>query len=144
MYAPEPRGRVPLGRRYDAGAVVVGNTDAEGSRHPIDTRDDLAGELALRQHRAAALPARSAIALIERIDADLGKCAAVIMAGGGEVLPIVGRGDVALGAVAGAHIEEVGRRRVVAKAEALVGPGREARQRLVLHDEIAERIEDRL
>src|SRR5262245_55672569 len=51
---------------------------------------------------------------------------------------------VALLAVAGAGIEEVGGRRVIAEAEALVGGGGEERQRLVLHDQVADRIEDRL
>src|SRR5215510_12792025 len=51
---------------------------------------------------------------------------------------------VALLAVAGAGIEEVSRRRVVAETEALIGGGGKERQRLILHDQIADRIEDRL
>src|SRR6185369_240561 len=131
-------------RRHDPDAIAILHAHAIGPRQPFDPLDDGGGKLPRRQHRAAALAAWAAEALVDRVDADLGKLTGAIVAGGREVLPELGMRHVALLAVAGAGIEEVGRCRVVAESEALVGDGGKERQRLVLHDQVADRIEDRL
>src|SRR3954471_18658176 len=129
---------------HEPDAFAVLHAHAIGPRQAVDPLDDGAGELSRRQHRAAALAAWAAEALVHRLDADLGKLAGAIVAGGRKNLPQTGMRHMALLAIAGAGIEEVGRGRIVAEPEALVGDGREERQRLVLHDQVADRIEDRL
>src|SRR5215470_16886748 len=138
------RESVRLSGRHDAGAIAVLHAHAIGLRQPVDPLDDPCPKLAVRQHRAAALAAWAAEPLVDRVDADLGKLAGAIVAGGGEILPELGVRDVALLAVAGASVEEVGRCCVAAEAEALIGRGGKEWQRLVLHDQVADRIKDRL
>src|SRR5712671_3066306 len=133
-----------LRRNHRPDAIAVLHAHAIGPRQPVDALDDRGGELARRQHRAAALPARAAETLVDRVDADLGKLAGAIVAGGREVLPELGVRHMALLAVAGAGIEKISRCGVMAEPDALVGDGGKERQRLVLHDQVADRIENRL
>src|SRR5215510_4255696 len=62
---------VGLARRHDAGAAAILHAHAKGPRQPIDALDDLRPQLAICQHRAAALATRAGEALVDRVEADL-------------------------------------------------------------------------
>src|SRR5690242_1062964 len=78
------------------------------------------------------------------MDADFRGLAVLELAGHGDIFPEAGMRDMAFGAAAGARIEEVGWRGIMAEPEAGIGLRREAAHALVLEDEIADRVEDRL
>src|SRR5215510_6790521 len=130
--------------RHDPDAIAVLHRHAVGLRQPADSLDDRGGEFSRRQHRAAALSARASEALVDWVDADFGEPPGTIVTGGREVLPELGVRHVALLAVARAGIKEIRRRRVVPELKTLVSDGGKERQRLILHDQVADRIEDRL
>src|SRR6266700_1060817 len=97
---------VVLRRRHHPGAVAVLHAHPIGFRERIDPRDNRLRHGAASQQRPTALAAWSAEALMDRMNADLRKLAAHVVAGGGDVLPIGFVGDVALLAIGGAGVCE--------------------------------------
>src|ERR1051325_7763817 len=68
-----------LRRRHDPDAIAVFHAHPIGSRQPVDPLDDGGGEFSRRQHRPSALAAWAPEALVDRMDADLGQLAGVIV-----------------------------------------------------------------
>src|SRR5262245_541667 len=83
------------------------------------------------------------MAEIERIKAQRAQRAVAKLAFGGEPLPELGRGRETAATAVGAGVEEVGGRRLMRQAEALIGLGRKHRDSVVLEDEVAEAVENR-
>src|SRR5262249_59470649 len=101
-------------------------------RQPVHAFDDLGRHVADCEHGTATLAARAAKALVERVDADFGELARAVVAGGGKILPIVGMRDVSLLALAGARVEEAGRRPVGAQGKTALGHPRKKRHPFLL------------
>src|SRR5262245_66642827 len=76
------------------------------------------------------------MAEIERMKAQRAERAIAKLAFGSEPFPELGRGGEAAAAAVGARVEEVGGRRLMRQAEALVGLRREHLDSVVLEDEI--------
>src|SRR5215470_9890310 len=112
-------------------------------RKSIDPCERALRDFAAGEHRPAALRARAAMAEIERIEAHGDERALAKLAFGGEPFPELRRGREAATTAVGARVEEVGGRRLMRQAEALVGLGRKHLDGVVLEDEVAEAVEDR-
>src|SRR5438477_3496741 len=109
-----------LRRHHDAGAVTILYADAIGLRQGVDPRDGRLRRRAACQHGSSALAARPPETLLDRMDTNLIKFAARIVAGRRDVLPIGFMRNVALLAIAGAGVEEVGGRRIIAESEPVI------------------------
>jgi hypothetical protein len=116
----------------------------ETLRKSIDPCQRALRDVAAGEQRPAALRARAAMAEVERIKPHGGKRAIAKLAFGRKPFPEFGRGRKAAPALIGARIEEIGRRRLVRQAEALIGFRRKHLDGIVLEDEIAKAVKDRM
>ena len=128
----------------DAHAVLVTNGDAVYFRQLGDAFDDAVRDLARGQHRTSPLSERRSKPLLNRINFDFRQIAFAEDARHQDVLPEPGMCDVSLGAAASPGVEEIGGRCVMPQSEAGVSFGREIAHALVLENEIANRVKDRL